>query len=106
MYNAALHAVQVGAGTMLSVSISETDELGNTYHLASTTSSSHLLASADEDPLWIFLQQVRDCLSIAMGDDQRLYRRSIEHDRIDGGWGGAGQTERPERSEDQCSVRP
>jgi hypothetical protein len=100
MYNAAIHAQQVLGATILSVSISETTDDGITYPLASAMSSTDLLASSDEDPLWVFLEQVRDCLSRALGQGGDLWRSSIERDRVDGGWGGAGHPEGPERSED------
>lgn len=100
MYNVAMHAQQILGATMLSVSLSETNEEMITYPLASAMSSSDLLASSGEDPLWIFIEQVRDCLSRALGPQGELHRSAIERDRVDGGWGGAGQTEQPEQSED------
>lgn len=100
MYNLAVHAQQVLGATMLSVSISETDEQQFTYPLASSMSSSDLLASSGEDPLWVFIEQVRDCLSRALGSGGDLWRSAIERDRVDGGWGGAGQMGQPEQSED------
>jgi hypothetical protein len=100
MYTAAIHVQQVLGASMLSVSLSETTEEGITYPLASAMSSSDLLHSSDEDPLWIFIEQVRDCLSRALGAENGLWRSAIDRDRVDGGWGRAGPTEQPERSED------
>ncbi|MCZ6914751.1 MAG: hypothetical protein O7C59_10080 [Rickettsia endosymbiont of Ixodes persulcatus] len=102
MYNMAVHAQQVLGSTLVAVSISETNDDGMTYPLATAMSSSDSVASCGEDPLWIFLQQVRDALSIALNDEQSIYRQAIKHDRVDGGWGGAGQAEGPEQSEDEC----
>lgn len=100
MYTIAAHAQQVLGATMLSISISETNEDQITYPLASAMSSSDLLHSSGEDPLWVFIEQVRDCLSSALGPQGSLFRSAIERDRVDGGWGGAGQTGQPEQSED------
>lgn len=100
MYNVAMHAQQILGATILSVSLSETTEQGITYPLATAMSSSNLLASADEDALWIFLQQIRDCLSRALGEDTGLWFQLNESDEVDGGWGGARPSEQPEQSED------
>lgn len=101
MYNVSMHAQQILGATILAVSLTETNEQGLTYPLATSMSSSNLLASADEDPLWIFLQQIRDCLSRALGDETGLWFQYLESDGVDGGWRGAGQTDQPERSEDR-----
>lgn len=101
MYNLAMHAQQVLGATIISISISETTDEGITYPLATAMSSSDLLSSSGEDPLWVFIEQVRDCLSRALGQQGDLWRKSIDRDRVDGGWGGAGQTEQPEQSEDR-----
>ena len=95
MYNAAIHCQQIMGGTYVSVSLTETDEEFRTYPLASASSSSDVLASSGEDPLWIFIQQVRDALSIALGDSTGVWRSSIDRDRVDGGWGGAGHPDSP-----------
>ena len=100
MYNVAMHAQQILGATILSVSLSETAEDGVTYPLATAMSSSNLLASADEDPLWIFLQQIKDCLSRALGDETGLWFQHLESDGLDGGWRGAGNPGQPEQSED------
>ena len=100
MYNVAMHAQQILGATILSVSLTETDEEGITYPLASSMSSSNLLASADEDPLWVFLQQIQDCLSRAMGADTGLWFQYQESGGLDGGWWGAGSSGQTERSED------
>jgi hypothetical protein len=103
MYNVAMHAQQILGATILSVSLSETNDEGITYPVATAMSSSNLLASADEDPLWIFLQQIKECLSSALGDETGLWATVDSSDGVDGGWGGAGQTGPTERSEDECS---
>lgn len=95
MYTLAIHCQQVMSATVLSVSLSETSDDGSTYTVATATSSSDLLASADEDPYWIFLQQVSACLSSALGDQMRPFRTTDFHDRMDGGWGGAGESGQP-----------
>lgn len=100
MYTAAIHVQQVLGASMLSVSLSETTEDGITYPLASAMSSSDLYHASSEDPLWVFIEQVRDCLSRALGPENGVWRAAIERDRVDGGWGGAGQQGQPERSED------
>lgn len=100
MYTAAIHVQQVLGAAMLSVSLSETTDDGITYQLATALSSSDVYHDSNEDPLWVFIEQVRDCLSRALGSENGLWRSAIERDRVDGGWGGAGQEERPERSED------
>ena len=100
MYNAAIHCQQVLGSTLVSVSLSETNDDGMTYPLATAMSSSDLLASSGEDPLWVFIQQIQDALSSALGDQTGVWRNSIDRDRVDGGWGGAGHPEQPERSED------
>jgi hypothetical protein len=100
MYNCAMHAQQILGATIVSVSLSETNEQNLTYPLASAMSSSNLLASADEDPLWIFLQQIKDCLSRALGDETGLWFQYQESAAMDGGWRGAGNPGQPERSED------
>ena len=101
MYNASIHAQQVLGATILAFSLTETTEEGISYPVATAMSSSDLLSSADEDPLWVFLEQIKESLSRVLGDSQNIYRQAIEHDRIDGGWGGAGQTGQPEQSEDR-----
>ena len=100
MYTLAIHVNQVLSAAVLSVSLSETSDQGITYPLATSTSSSNLLASADEDPLWIFLQQTREALSMALGDETGLWFQIEERDGVDGGWRGAGSPGQPERSED------
>lgn len=100
MYNVSIHAQQILGATICAVSLTETDEQGLTYSLASAMSSSNLLASADEDPLWIFLQQVKDALSRALGDETGLWFQHLESAAMDGGWRGAGSPGQPERSED------
>lgn len=101
MYNVAIHAQQVLGATVCYISLSETLDSGITYPLATAVSSSNLLASAEEDPLWIFTQQVAEAVSRALSTSQDtpggLWRFA---DGVDGGWGGAGQAGRPERSED------
>lgn len=101
MYNVAIHCNQVLGATVCYVSLSETTDDGISYPLASAVSSSNLLASADEDPLWILIQQVRDCVSRALSTDepQAIWEYLIR-DGVDGGWRGAGQTEGPSDSED------
>lgn len=96
MYNAAFHCHQVLDVTNVSISLSETTDEGITYPLAAATSSSVILASSGEDPLWIFIQQITDAVSRALGDGSGLWRSSIDRDRIDGGWRGAGQMSQPE----------
>jgi len=103
MYNAAIHCQQVLGSTICSVSLSETTDELSTYTLATAMSSSNLLASADEDELWIFLQQIRDCLSRALGDESGLWSQVIETDVLDGGWGGARPSGQPEQSEDDSA---
>ena len=93
MYNLAMHAQEVLGATVLTVSLSETNDDEMTYTVATAASSSNLLASADEDPLWIFLQQVTDCLSRALGAETGLWFQHGESDGIDGGWRGAGEVE-------------
>ena len=102
MYNMSIHSQQVLGATITAVSLSETDDEGITYTLATSMASSNLLASADEDPLWVFFQQIKDCLSRALGDETGLWFQHIESDGVDGGWRGAGNPGQPERSEDQC----
>jgi hypothetical protein len=100
MYNVSMHAQQILGATILAVSLTETNEQGLTYPLATSMSSSNLLSSADEDPLWIFLQQIKDCLSRALGDDEGLWFQHLESAAMDGGWRGAGNPGQTERSED------
>lgn len=101
MYNVAIHAQQVLGATILSVSLSETKDDGITYPLAVAMSSSNLLESADEDPLWIFIEQVRDAVSRALSTgDERPIWDSLIRDGVDGGWRGAGSSDGSERSED------
>lgn len=100
MYNVSMHAQQILGATILAVSLTETNEEGLTYPLATAMSSSNLLASADEDELWIFLQQIRDCLSRSLGDDTGLWFQYQESAAMDGGWRGAGDPGQTERSED------
>ena len=100
MYTLTVHCQQVMTSAVCYVSLTETDEDGSTYPLASASSSSNLLASADEDPLWVFLQQIKDSLSRALGDDTGLWFQIEESDAMDGGWRGAGRTGQTERSED------
>jgi len=95
MYNVAMHAQQILGATILSVSLTETSDDGFTYPLATAMSSSNLLASADEDTLWIFLEQVRDCLSRALGSETGLWHQHVESDGLDGGWRGARQQDSP-----------
>ena len=101
MYNVAIHAQQVLGATICYVSLSETSDDGITYPTATAVSSSNLLSSADEDPLWIFLQQIRDALSRALADDEPgVWWQVNESAAMDGGWRGAGSPGQPERSED------
>lgn len=102
MYNVSMHAQQVLGATLLSVSLSETLEDGVTYTLATAMSSSNVLGSADEDPLWIFIEQVKDCLSRALSPgDSSLWWQVEESAAMDGGRWGAGNPEQPEQSEDR-----
>lgn len=100
MYNVSMHAQQILGATILAVSLTETNEEGLTYPLATAMSSSNMLASVDEDPLWIFLQQIKDCLSRSLGDDTGLWFQYLESDGVDGGRRGAGHPGQTERSED------
>jgi len=102
MYNISIHVQQVLGAAVASISLTETNEDGVTYTLATAASSSNLLSSADEDPLWIFLQQIQDCMSRALGDETGLWFQHSESAAMDGGWRGAGSPGQPERSEDQC----
>jgi len=102
MYNITVHAQQILGASLCAVSLTETSDEGFTYPLATAMSSSNLLASADEDPLWLFLEQVKDCLSRALGSDSGLWSQVSESAAMDGGWGGAGSPGQPERSEDEC----
>ena len=95
MYNAAIHCQQVLGATIVAVSLTETTEEGITYPVATSMSSSNLLESADEDPLWIFLQQIQDSLSRALGGSTGLWFQHLESDGVDGGWGGAGHPDSP-----------
>jgi hypothetical protein len=92
MYNVSMHAQQILGATILAVSLTETTDGGITYPLATAMSSSNLLSSADEDELWIFLQQIRDCLSRALGDETGLWFQLNESAEVDGGWRGAGSS--------------
>lgn len=101
MYTIAMHATSVMGTTVLSVSVGETTEDGLHTPLARAVSSSNLLASADEDPLWIFCEQVRDAVSRALSTtDERPIWDALVRDGIDGGWRGAGQADGPSVSED------
>lgn len=100
MYNIAIHAQQVLGATLLSVSLSETPEEGITYTVATAMSSSNLLASADEDPLYVFIEQIKDCLSRALGGESGIWFQHLESGGLDGGWRGAGSPGQPEQSED------
>lgn len=101
MYNLTVHAQQVLSATICYVSLSETLDDESTYLLASAVSSSNLHSSSEEDPVWVLCEQVLDALSRALStDDGGVYWRVHNRDGIDGGWGGAGQTEQAERSED------
>ena len=102
MYTLAIHANQVLSATVLSLSLSETDDDGFTYLIATASSSSNLLASAEEDPLWVFLEQVKDALSRALDGETGLWFQHQESDGVDGGRRGAGNPGQPERSEDRC----
>ena len=104
MYNVAIHGQQILSATLLSVSLSETNDDGITYTVATAMSSSNLLASADEDPLWVFLEQIKDCLSRALGDQTGLWFQHQESAAMDGGWRGAGSPGQTERSEDDSSA--
>lgn len=101
MYNISMHGQQVLGATIVSVSLSETNDEGITYPLATAMSSSNLLASADEDPLWVFIEQVRDAVSSALSSSgETPIWDYLVRDRLDGGWRGAGKTDGSERSED------
>jgi hypothetical protein len=100
MYNMTVHAQQVLGASLCAVSLTETDDQGFTYPIATAMSSSNLLASAEEDPLWVFLQQIRDALSRALGDETGLWFQVQESAAMDGGWRGAGNPGQTERSED------
>lgn len=100
MYNLTVHSQQVLGATICAVSLSETNEDGITYTVATAMSSSNLLADVDEDPLYIFLEQIKDCLSRALGSETGLWFQHLESDVLDGGWRGAGSPGQPERSED------
>lgn len=103
MYTMAIHAQQVLSVTMVSVSLNETDDQGSSYLIATAMASSDLLASADEDPLWIFVEQIQDCLSrVLSSPPTRSSARVRADDGLDGGWRGAGNPGQPEQSEDQC----
>lgn len=102
MYNLTIHAQQILGATISAVSLTETNEQNLSYPIATAMSSSNILAGVDEDPLWIFLQQIKDCLSRALGDETGLWFQYLESDGVDGGWRGAGNPGQPERSEDQC----
>lgn len=104
MYNLTVQAQQVLQATICYISLSETSDDGVTYTIATSVSSSNLFAAADEDPVWVFCEQVRDALSRALstGDGGVLWQVR-ESDGLDGGWRGARQTERPERSEDDSA---
>lgn len=104
MYNISVHAQQVLGATVAYVSWTETSDEGITYPIATSVSSSNLHSQADEDPAWIFLEQIRDALSrVFQSSGEGLWFQVTESGGIDGGWGGAGQTRRPERSEDDSA---
>lgn len=95
MYNLTVHSQQVLGATICAVSLSETNEDGVTYTVATAMSSSNLLSGVDEDPLYIFLEQIKDCLSRALGSETGLWFQHIESDGMDGGWRGAGNPDSP-----------
>ena len=101
MYTMAIHAQQVMTATVVSFSLSETPDDGRTYTLATSASSSNLLAGVDEDPLWIFFEQIKQCLSRVLEDEVPTWSTPVERDGLDGGWRGAGNPGQPERSEDR-----
>jgi hypothetical protein len=101
MYHLNVHAEQVLTATICYVSLCETNDDGVSYTIATAVSSSNLHAQADEDPVWVFCEQVRDALSRALSTgDGGVWWQLRESDGVDGGWGGAGQTRLTERSED------
>lgn len=71
MYNLTVHAQQTVFGTVVTMSLSETDDSGGTSHLASCSHTSTDCQDLPEDPLWIFLEQVHSgfvkCLSRGEG---------------------------------------
>ena len=93
MYNITVHCQQVLSATVCYVSLSETTDDGSSYTIATAVASSNLHAHADEDPVWVVCEQVRDALSRALSsDDGGVWWQLQERDAVDGGWGGAGQT--------------
>lgn len=104
MYTMAIHVNQVMGVTVLAVSLTETNDDGSAYLISTAHASSDLLASADEDPLWIFFEQTNDCLSRVLSAGRPGPGAGVRpNDGLDGGWRGAGNQGQPERSEDRCS---
>lgn len=92
MYNTSIQAQQTLFGTVVTFSLSETSDTGETEHLVSATVVSTEMQGVEEDPLWIHLEQVLDgvvkTLSTPPG---RVWPNPDSGDVLDGGWGGAGQ---------------
>lgn len=102
MYNISIHCQQVLGATVCYVSLSETPDDGSTSQIATSVSSSNLFHDLDEDPVWIFVQQVSDAVSRALStEDAGVLWQLAESAGLDGGWRGAGNPGQPERSEDQ-----
>lgn len=102
MYNISVQIQQHLTTALAVVSLSETDEQGRTTPLATAVTTSKKNHAEQEDSLHTFCEQAVECVVKALSTSGgRVWAEHQKHGRVDGGWGGAGESGQPERSEDE-----